>query len=100
MVGGGQLAAQAEFGAALNARNSYSKMHVISCFTRGETTAPHLSDPSPPIVVYTFKQKDGAMRETAQMAVTLQKGKSGWLITGFAWAGTKPKPAVAAAAAK
>jgi hypothetical protein len=50
--------------------------------------------------VYTFKQKDVAMRETAQMALTLQKGKTGWLITGFAWAGTKAKPVVAAAAAK
>jgi hypothetical protein len=50
--------------------------------------------------VYTFKQKDVAMRETAQMALTLQKGKTGWLIIGFAWAGTKAKPVVAAAAAK
>jgi len=50
--------------------------------------------------VYTFKQKDVAMRETAQMALTLQKGKTGWLITSLAWAGTKAKPVVAAAAAK
>jgi hypothetical protein len=50
--------------------------------------------------VYTFKQKDVAMKETAQMAVTLQRGKTGRLITGFAWAGTKPKPVVAAAVAK
>lgn len=50
--------------------------------------------------VYTFKQKDVAMKETAQMALTLQKGKTGWLITGLAWAGTKAKPVVAAAAAK
>ena len=50
--------------------------------------------------VYTFKQKDVAMRETAQMALTLQKGKTGWLITSFAWSGAKPKPVVAAAAAK
>jgi hypothetical protein len=50
-------------------------------------------------VVYTFKQKDVTMRETAQMALTLQNGKTSWLITGFAWAGTKAKPVVAAAAA-
>src|ERR1022692_2538565 len=50
--------------------------------------------------VYTFKQKDVAMRETAQMAITLQKGKTGWLISGFAWAGTKPKPVAAATVAK
>lgn len=40
------------------------------------------------------------MTETAQMALTLQKGKTGWLITGFAWAGTIAKAAAAAAAAK
>jgi hypothetical protein len=49
---------------------------------------------------YTFKQKDVVMRETAQMAFTLQKGKTGWLITSFAWLGAKPKTVVAAAAAK
>jgi hypothetical protein len=42
--------------------------------------------------VYTFKQKGVSMKETARMAITLQKGKTGWLITGFAWAGTKPQP--------
>jgi hypothetical protein len=42
--------------------------------------------------VYTFKQKGVAMKETARMAITLQKGKTGWLITGLAWAGTRPQP--------
>ena len=50
--------------------------------------------------MYTFKQKDVAMQETAQMVLTLQKGTTGWLITSFAWSGAKPKPVVAAAAAK
>jgi hypothetical protein len=31
------------------------------------------------------------------MALTLQKGNTGWLITGFSWAGTKAKPAEAGA---
>jgi hypothetical protein len=48
--------------------------------------------------VYTFTQKGVAMKEAARMAITLQKGKTGWLITGFAWAGTKPQPVSANAA--
>ena len=48
--------------------------------------------------VYTFKQKGVAMKETARMAITLQKGKTGWLITGFAWAGSKPQPVSTSAA--
>jgi hypothetical protein len=42
--------------------------------------------------VYTFKRKGVAMREVAQIVYTLQKGASGWLVTGFSWVGTKPKP--------
>jgi len=42
--------------------------------------------------LYTFKQKGVPMREAAQIVYTLQKGASGWLVTGFAWIGTKPKP--------
>jgi hypothetical protein len=42
--------------------------------------------------LYTFKQKGVAMREAAQIIYTLQKEANGWLITGFAWVGTKPKP--------
>jgi len=47
--------------------------------------------------VYSFKQKGVPMRETAHMAITLQKGQTGWLITGFAWAGTRAKPVSAKA---
>ena len=43
--------------------------------------------------VYTFKEKGVAMREPAQLVCALQKGSSGWLISGWTWAGTKPKPA-------
>jgi hypothetical protein len=43
--------------------------------------------------VYTFKQKGVAMREPAQLVCALQKGTSGWQITGWTWAGTKPKTA-------
>ncbi len=42
--------------------------------------------------VYTFKAKGVAMREPAQIVVALQKGTSGWQISGWAWVGTKPKP--------
>jgi len=47
--------------------------------------------------VYTFKKKGVAMREAAQLVCALQKGSSGWLITGWTWAGTKPKLIAAAA---
>jgi hypothetical protein len=47
-------------------------------------------------VVYTFKEKGMAMREPAQLVCALQKGSSGWLITGWTWAGTKPKPVTGA----
>jgi len=46
---------------------------------------------------YTFKQKGVAMREAAHMVFVLQKDKSGWLITGYTWAGAMPKPAAGAA---
>jgi hypothetical protein len=48
-------------------------------------------------VVETFNQKGVAMREAAHMVFTLQKETSGWLITGFTWAGATPKPAAGAA---
>jgi hypothetical protein len=38
-------------------------------------------------VVYHFKQKGVAMSETAQMTLTLEKGASGWKISGWAWTG-------------
>ena len=47
-------------------------------------------------VVYTFKEKGVAMREAAQLVCALQKGSTGWLITGWTWAGTKPKPVAGA----
>jgi hypothetical protein len=47
-------------------------------------------------VVYTFKEKGVAMREPAQLVCALQKAASGWLITGWTWAGTTPKPAAGA----
>jgi hypothetical protein len=47
--------------------------------------------------VYTFKANGVAMREAAQLVCALQKGSGGWLIAGWTWAGTKPKPMAAAA---
>ena len=47
--------------------------------------------------VYTYKAKGVAVREAAQMVYALQKGTSGWQITGFSWVGTTPKPAAGAA---
>lgn len=42
--------------------------------------------------VYTFKQKGTAMSETAQMTLTLVKGKAGWKISAWAWTGPDPSP--------
>jgi hypothetical protein len=47
--------------------------------------------------VYGYKAKGVAMRENAQLVVALQKGASGWQITGFSWVGTKPKPVTSTA---
>ena len=43
--------------------------------------------------VYTFKQKGVAMREVAQMTVTLSKGAKGWKIIAWTWTGPDPSPA-------
>jgi ketosteroid isomerase-like protein len=48
-------------------------------------------------VVYNFKQNGAAMQESSRMIYSLQKGKTGWLITGWAWAGGTPKSAANAA---
>jgi ketosteroid isomerase-like protein len=48
-------------------------------------------------VVFDFKQKGAAMQESSRMVYTLQQGKSGWLVTGFSWAGTAAKPVADAA---
>jgi hypothetical protein len=63
-------------------------MRVIVGADRGYVVFP---------AVYTFKAKGVAMRETAQMAISLQKSGAGWQIAGFAWAGTRPRPVEAAA---
>ncbi len=68
---------------------SYGKpVHIEASVERAYVVLP---------AVYTFKQKGVTQKETAHMALTLQKSKSGWLITGFSWAGTKAKPAQAGA---
>jgi len=58
--------------------------HVVVSAERGYLVVP---------AVYTFKAKGVVMREPAQIVVALQKGTSGWQISGWAWVGTKPKPA-------
>lgn len=63
-------------------------MHEIVSGDRGYVVLP---------AVYTYKAKGVAMREAAQMVYALQKGTSGWQITGFTWVGTRPKLAVGAA---
>jgi ketosteroid isomerase-like protein len=47
--------------------------------------------------VYTFNRKGVAMREPAQIVCALQKGTTGWQITGWTWVGTKPQPVAGAA---
>lgn len=64
--------------------------------TLGKPTRMESSGDSAYVVVpavYTFKQKDVAMREAAQMTFVLKKGAGGWLIHGWAWTGPKPQPA-------
>jgi hypothetical protein len=62
--------------------------HVVVNADRGYVVVP---------AVYTFKAKGMAMREAAQIVVALQKGAGGWQISGWAWVGTKPKPAAGTA---
>jgi len=92
-----------------NAFDSWSKALAASDQAAGNTDgAVKLGKPAHAVVsaergyvvvpaVYTFKTKGVAMREPAQIVVALQKGTSGWQISGWAWVGTKPKPAAAAA---
>jgi SnoaL-like domain len=58
-------------------------MVTLSAPTRTETTGDHAYVVVP--AVYTYKQRGVAMREQAQMTVTLKKGAGGWLIHGWTW---------------
>ena len=64
----------------------------ISAPTRTETNGDRAYVVVP--AVYTFKEHGVAMREAAQMTFTLKKGAGGWLIHGWTWTGSKPRPAV------
>jgi len=44
-------------------------------------------------VTYSFKQKDVAMREPAQMTFALKKSGAAWKIAGWTWTGPDPAPA-------
>jgi ketosteroid isomerase-like protein len=66
-------------------------MVTISAPTRTETNGDHAYVVVP--AIYTYRQGGMAMREQAQMTVTLQKGAGGWLIHGWTWTGPKPRPA-------
>jgi hypothetical protein len=63
---------------------------TISPATRVETNGEQAYVVVP--AVYTFKERGVAMREAAQMSVSLKKGAGGWLIHGWAWTGPKPQP--------
>ena len=92
-----------------NAFESWSKALAASDQTEGNTDgAVTIGKPTRVIVsadrgyvvspaVYTYKAKGVAMREAAQMVYALQKGTSGWEITGWTWVGTTPKPVAGAA---
>jgi hypothetical protein len=56
----------------------------IAAGTRGYVVVP---------AVYHFKRHSVVMREPAQMTFSLQKVSGTWLITGWTWVGTKPRPA-------
>jgi ketosteroid isomerase-like protein len=66
-------------------------MVTISAPTRTETSGDHAYVVVP--AVYTYKQGSVAMREQAQLTVTLKRGAGGWLIHGWTWTGPKPRPA-------
>jgi hypothetical protein len=92
-----------------NASETWSKALAASDQTEGNTDgAVTIGKPTREVVssdrgyvvvpaVYTYKAKGVAMREAAQMVYALQKGTSGWQITGWTWVGTTPKPAAGAA---
>lgn len=61
---------------------------VIANAERGYVVVPAL---------YTFTQRGAAMREPAQMTFALQKHAGTWLIAGWTWVGTTPRPAGKAA---
>ncbi len=48
-------------------------------------------------VVYTYKEHGQRMAEPAQMDVALKNGDGGWKIASWAWVGTTPRRAAAAA---
>jgi hypothetical protein len=87
-----------------NALETWSKALAASDQTEGNTDgAVTIGKPTREVVsgdrgyvvlpaVYTFKEKGVAMREAAQMVYALQKGTSGWQITGWTWVGSAPKP--------
>jgi ketosteroid isomerase-like protein len=60
---------------------------TLSPPTRVETTAAEAYVIVP--TVYSFKENGVAMREAAQMTLTLKKDAGGWLIHGWAWTGPK-----------
>jgi hypothetical protein len=62
---------------------------TIGAPTREESTADRAYVVVP--AVYTFKEGGVAMREEAQMTVTLKKDAGGWLIHAWAWTGPKPQ---------
>jgi hypothetical protein len=91
-----------------NALETWSQALAASDQTEGNTDgAVTIGKPTRVVVsgdrgyvlpaVYTYKAKSVAIREAAQMVYALQKGTSGWQITGFSWVGTTPKPAASAA---
>jgi hypothetical protein len=91
-----------------NASETWSKALAASDQTEGNTDgAVTIGKPTREVVsgdrgyvvvpaVYTYKAKGVAMREAAQMVYALQRGPSGWQITGWTWVGTTPKPAAGA----
>jgi ketosteroid isomerase-like protein len=49
---------------------------------------------------FTYKEKGKPVTERAQMAAALRREGAAWKITGWAWAGTVPRPAAAPATPK
>jgi hypothetical protein len=64
--------------------------------TLGNTVRQELDGDNAYVIVdavYTFKLKDAAMREAAQMTFALRKQDDAWRIAGWTWTGPAPRPA-------
>lgn len=84
----------ARWGAALASSDKAAGI-TAEHVTLGEPTRVIADATSGYVVVsalYTFTQHGAAMREPAQMTFALKKHAGAWLISGWTWVGSTPRP--------